>query len=150
MTDPTRCQAIKREPSACWAEPPDPNDVAFPPPDSWDYRCTNTTKPESPFCGTHAWLTDAGVTSIQWGRSAATVEELKRLASQAEETNLRRDIEDREMGFTAASDCTLAEICRTAISALETGLLINDVRCFAEAMALLGTAVNYHPWEARR
>jgi hypothetical protein len=144
VTEPTRCRAVKREPTLLDVR----GDRAAP--STWDYRCSVNARPDSPFCGTHAWLTDAGVTSIEWG--AMTDEEAALLITQAEATNRRRDQDEREMGFLATSDDTLEGICRTAILAIGCGLQMPglDVECFAEAMAMLGTAIGYRPWEAKR
>lgn len=61
----------------------------------------------------------------------------KELLSKAKATNAKRDQDDREVGFQAASDGTPDMQLRTAIGAIEAGIVTDDWDCIAEAQAML-------------
>jgi hypothetical protein len=59
------------------------------------------------------------------------------LMAQARKTNKERDQDERAVGFQAASDGTPDLQLRTAMSAIECGIKIEDWSCIAEAQAML-------------
>lgn len=59
------------------------------------------------------------------------------LMTKARKTNAKRDKDEREVGFMAASDGTPEDQLRTAMCAIQCGIVINDWECIAEAQAML-------------
>jgi hypothetical protein len=73
--------------------------------------------------------------------------DIQQIMARAERTNLDRDRDERMWGFASPGDCDDALLMRTAVDALQAGLVRRDWDCVAEAADMLAKRANYHPWK---
>ena len=80
---------------------------------------------------------------------ALSDKEFALLIEKATGTNARRDVEDRSAGFAAPADSSRDALLRTAVSAIECAIRVQDWDCAAEGLVMLADACDYHPWHRR-
>lgn len=72
------------------------------------------------------------------------------MVARAEQTNARRDQNDRANGFGAPSDGPTELALETCILAVWCGMKMQDWDTVAEGLAMLGDVSEFRPWRVTR